>query len=132
MVATATTTRQLRSFGLIVGGGFALVALAPMVLRHQSPRAWVLGLTVLLAVPARVFPNALKPLYRVWMALAEIRAWVNTRIILVLVYYGVLVPTGALPQIMGKDYLRLRVDRNTETYRVIRTKRPASHMQRQS
>jgi len=130
MAGKENTTRQLRNFGLIVGAGFAVVALVP-VLRGHSLRAWALGLTFVLAIPALIFPRALRPLYRWWMALAEVLAWVNTRIILLLVYYGVLVPTGALLRVRRKDLLRLQFEKNSETYRMVRAKRPATHMQRQ-
>ena len=123
--------RQLRSFGLIVGGGFAVVALAPVVFHGQSARTWALIVAALLAGAALTFPAALRPIYRVWMRVGEGLGWVNTRIILLLVYYGVIVPIGGLLRISGKDPMRLKFQRDAKSYRILRTKRPASHMLRQ-
>jgi hypothetical protein len=123
--------RELRSFGLIVGGGFAVVALAPAVFRGHSPRLWALVVAFLLAAAALVAPLVLRPIFRAWMWIGELLGWVNTRIILLLVYYVVIVPIGVLLRLTGKDLLHLKFDRQAESYRIIRTKRSASHMQRQ-
>src|SRR6185295_10524361 len=123
--------RQLRSFGLIVGGGFAVVALAPAVFRGHSPRLWALAVALLLAAAALIAPSVLRPIFRGWMWIGELLGWVNTRIILLLVYYGVIVPIGGLLRMTGKDPMRLKLDREAQSYRILRTKRPASHMQRQ-
>jgi hypothetical protein len=127
----ATSIRQLRSFGLIVGACFAVIGLLPVILRGQPPRIWALTVAAALAVAGVLIPQALRPLHRVWMQLAEVLGWINTRIILLLVFYVVIVPTGALLRIFGRDILHLRFSANADSYRVLRTKRPGSHMQQQ-
>lgn len=127
----AASMRQLRSFGLIVGGGFAVLGLLPVVLRGQPPRLWALSIAAALAVGGVVIPRALRPLHRVWMQLAEVLGWINTRIILLLVFFVVIVPTGAVLRVIGRDILNLKFSRTADTYRVLRTKRSGSHMQRQ-
>lgn len=127
---TAINTRQLRSFGLIVGAGFAVIGLLPVVLRGQPPRMWALIIAAALAAAGVVVPRALRPLHRVWMQLAEVLGWINTRIILLLVFFVVIVPTGALLRLIGRDILNLKFS-TADSYRVVRTKRPGSHMQRQ-
>jgi hypothetical protein len=127
----AATTRQLRSFGLIVGGGFAVIGLLPVVLRGQPPRLWAVAIAAALAAAGVVIPRALRPLHRVWMQLAEVLGWINTRIILLLVFFVVIVPTGAVLRVIGRDILNLKFSRTADTYRVLRTKRSGSHMQRQ-
>jgi len=122
---------RLRSFGLIVAGGFALVAVAPAIFRGHSPRLWALAVSGILAGMGLIVPFALAPVYRAWMAVGEVLGWVNTRIILLLVYYAVIVPIGVILHLAGKDPLRLRFHREAESYRIPRVKRPASHMQRQ-
>jgi hypothetical protein len=130
-MSSSVTRQQLRSFGLIVGGGFAVIGVFPAVIRGHNPRIWALALALVLATAALVLPSALRPVYRLWMQLAEVLAWVNTRIILFLVYYLVIVPTGWVLRITGKDLLRLRLEPRADSYRVVRSKRPATHMQHQ-
>ena len=123
--------RQLRHFGFLVGGIFGVIGLWPLLWRQQSPRAWALALTVLLVLPALVAPRTLGPVYRLWMALGEVLAWINTRIILGVVFYGVVTPIGLVMRLMGHDPMRRRFERVGESYRVRSVPRPATHMMRQ-
>jgi len=129
---THTTTRQqLRSFGLLVGGIFGLIGLWPMVWRHQSPRLWAVTLAVILVLPALVAPRILAPAYRVWMKLAEVLAWINTRILLGLVFFAVVTPIGLVMRLLGRDPMRRRLEPSTESYRMRCVPRPGTHMLRQ-
>ena len=123
--------KQLRHFGWLVGGIFGLIGLWPLVWRQQSPRAWALTLAVLLILPALVAPRLLAPVYRAWMLLGEGLAWINTRIILGVVFYGVVTPIGLVMRMLGHDPMRRRADRAGESYRVRSVPRPATHMMRQ-
>jgi hypothetical protein len=125
------TRRQLRDFGLLVGGIFGVIGLWPLLWRQQSPRLWAVTLAVVLVLPALVAPRVLAPAYRAWMKLAEVLAWVNTRIVLGVVFYGVVTPIGVVMRLAGHDPMRRRFDQAGETYRVRCTPRPASHMLRQ-
>jgi saxitoxin biosynthesis operon SxtJ-like protein len=123
--------RQLRHFGCLVGGIFGLIGLWPMLWRHQSPRPWALALTVVLVVPALVAPRILAPVYRAWMAAGEVLAWINTRIILGVVFYLVVTPIGLVMRLLGHDPMRRKFEQAGESYRVRCVPRPATHMMRQ-
>ena len=129
-MTTTYTRRQLRDFGLLVGGIFGAIGFWPLVWRHQSPRLWAVALFVALVLPALVAPRTLAPAYRVWMKLAEVLAWVNTRIVLGVVFFGVVTPIGLVMRLTGRDPMRRTFDQ-AETYRIRCTPRPAAHMQRQ-
>jgi Saxitoxin biosynthesis operon protein SxtJ len=131
MHAGKTANSEQRSFGLVVAGGFAVIALWPAVFRSQSPRMWALGLAVGLSALALVAPPVLEPFRRVWMIVGEGLGWVNTRVILGVVYYGLIVPIGAIRRMRGTDPMQRQIERNAMTYKVIRSQRPASHMRRQ-
>ena len=131
MAKTRASVRQLRHFGFLVGGIFGAIGLWPMVWRHQSPRQWALALAIALVLPAQVAPRILAPVYRAWMALGEVLAWINTRIILGVVFYGVVTPLGLLMRLFSRDPMRRQFDRTGESYRILRTPRPATHMLRQ-
>src|SRR5215470_3694483 len=64
MAASKVENGKLRSFGLILGACFAVVALWPAVFRSASPRTWALGLAVLLSGTALVYPPALRSFHR--------------------------------------------------------------------
>ncbi len=123
--------RQLRQFGLLVGGIFGLMGLWPLVWRHHSPRAWALALAVALVVPALVAPRILRPAHRAWMKLAEALAWINTRILLGLLFFVMITPIGSLMRLLKRDPMRRQYDPINDTYRVRSVARPGTHLLRQ-
>ena len=123
--------RQLRNFGLLVGGIFGAMGLWPMLWRHQSPRLWAVTLAVVLVLPALVAPRNLVPAYRAWMALAEVLAWINTRIILGVVFFVVVTPIGLIMRMLKRDPMRRQFDRMGDSYRIRCVPRPGTHMTRQ-
>jgi hypothetical protein len=131
MTRTHASVRQLRQFGFLVGGIFGAIGLWPMVWRQQGPRQWALALAIALVLPALVAPRILTPVHRAWMALGEVLAWINTRIILGVVFYGVVTPIGLVMRLTGRDPMRRRFDRASESYRIKCVPRPATHMLRQ-
>lgn len=122
---------KLRSFGLIVGGVFAMIGLWPALFRAEAPRLWALALAGALIVPAVVVPRSLTHVYRVWMMLGEALGWVNTRVLLGLIFYGLVTPMGMIMRRFGRDPMQRRTDPGAETYRVVRRSRPGTHMTRQ-
>lgn len=124
-------TKQLRSFGGIVGGIFALIGVWPAVWRGQSPRLWSLLLGGVLIVLAVVWPRSLTQVYRLWMTAGEVLGWINTRIILGVLFYGLFTPMGLCMRLRGKDPMRRTLAPDADTYRVIRQPRPSTHMRHQ-
>lgn len=123
--------KQLRSFGLIVGGVFALIAAWPLVLYRVEPRWWAVAAAAVFLVPAAVYPRALARLHRGWMAIGHVLGWVNTRIILGFIFYCVVTPTGAIRRLLGKDSMGKEFRPDAASYRVPRQPRPPSHLKRQ-
>jgi hypothetical protein len=128
---TRVDVSALRSFGLIVGGVFGAIGLWPLVIRGASPRGWALALGILLVGPALMVPRVLQPAHRLWMALAEILGWINTRILLSIVFFGLITPMGLVMRRLGKDPMRRGFERTASTYRVNRTAPRPDHMLRQ-
>jgi len=124
------TNKQLRSFGLIVGTGFAVIALWPLI-RGRSLRVWPLVISLLLYGTALIVPRALRSFYRAWMFLGETLGWVNSRIILCIVFFLILVPISFVRRMMGEDPMRRKFEPDSATYKILRTKRPGSHLQQQ-
>src|SRR5215510_15706779 len=99
-------TKQLRSFGLIVGGIFAVIGVWPALWRGQPLRLWSLLLGGALIALALVWPRSLAQVYRLWMVVGEVLGWINTRLILGVVFYGIFTPLGLLMRFRGQDAMR--------------------------
>lgn len=124
-------TKQLRVFGLLVGGIFGILGLWPLIFRSEAPRVWGLALAGLLIIPGLAFPRILAPVYRFWMALGHVLGWVNTRLILGVIFFGLITPMSLTMRLFGKDSMRRNFERTAETYRVTRSSRPGFHMRHQ-
>src|SRR5215475_4724604 len=124
-------TKRLRSFGLMVGGIFALLGLWPAVWRGQPLRLWSLILGGLLMVLALAWPRSLTQVYRLWMTAGEGLGWINTRLILGAIFYLLFTPVGVYMRLRGKDPMRRTWVPEAESYRAVRQPRPASHMRQQ-
>ena len=109
---------ELRKFGLVVGGVFAVLA-AWLLLRSdfESLFGRILGVAaVVFLLPAFVFPPALKPLQTGWMFIAHILGWINTRLILGIVFYVFFTIVRFFLLILGKDPMHRRPDPKLGTY----------------
>jgi hypothetical protein len=124
------TNRQLRSFGLIVATGFAVIALFPLVRGHNL-RTWSLVVSVLLAAIGLIMPAALRSFYHVWMIVGEGLGWLNSRIILGAVFFVILLPIAVVRRMLGHDSMQRKFEPDRTTYKIMRTKRPGSHLQQQ-
>ncbi len=124
----AATRKELRQFGLLVGAVFAVIGLWPLVFRGEPLRLWALGIGSLLIVCGGVLPSLLAPVHAGWMRVGHILGWINTRILLGIVFYGLITPIGIVFRFMGKDTMRQGFAESSATYRVVRSSRSHSHM----
>lgn len=122
---------QLRSFGLLVGGVFTLIALWPLIIRQEPLHMWALIIGSLLILGALITPLWLRPLFLGWMKVGHVLGFINTRIILAIGYFLVFTPIGLIRRMMGKDSLHRKLEPSQSTYRSPRQARPGDHMKKQ-
>lgn len=101
--------RELRRFGLLVGGVFGVIAILPVVFRGDRPRGWAGLIATLLIVLGVTIPRALRLVYRVWMRAGHSLGWLNTRLLLGVMYFLVMTPTAMLMRLVGRDPLDRRL-----------------------
>jgi hypothetical protein len=122
------SSKDLRSFGLLVGGVFALIGVWPLI-RHGLPvRTWALVLAGPLVLAAIAFPRALRYPYRGWMFVGHCLGWVNTRILMTAVFYVMVTPAALVMRALKRDSMTRRLEPSASTYRVVKASRPASHL----
>jgi len=127
----SATRKELRQFGLLVGAVFTVIGLWPLVFRGESLRLWAIGIGGLLIAFGGILPQLLRPIHKGWMWVGHILGWINTRILLSIVFYAMVTPIGLVFRLMGKDTMRRAFAESSTTYRVIRSPRPHSHMKYQ-
>jgi len=127
----AATRKELRQFGLLVGAIFTVIGLWPLVFRGEPLRLWAIGIGGLLIAFGGILPQLLAPVHKGWMWVGHILGWINTRILLGIVFYALVTPIGLVFRLMGKDTMRQTLSESSQTYRVVRSPRPHSHMKYQ-
>ena len=109
--------KQLREFGLLIGFGFPILIgwLVPSLFGHQFRiwTFWIGGLGLLIGLAA---PRLLYYPYKGWMILGHVLGWINSHIILGLVFIFVLQPIAYIMRLTGYDPLRTK-RKGMKTYR---------------
>jgi hypothetical protein len=100
------TTSELRKFGLMVGGVFALIG--GLTYYHDRPIALIATLATLggaLILGGALAPRALAQVYVGWMKLAVLLSKVTTPILMGIIYFLLVAPLGLLMRAFGKHPL---------------------------
>jgi Saxitoxin biosynthesis operon protein SxtJ len=118
-----TGPRELRKFGLLVGGVFALLGLVAWM-RGKPFFPYLLVPGAALLAFGLVFPRGLKPVYLPWMTLAILLGFVVSNVLLTFFFFLVMTPIGLTARLLGRDFLRLKLDPKAGTYWIPR-ERPA-------
>jgi Saxitoxin biosynthesis operon protein SxtJ len=104
-----------RSFGLIIGTFFLIVALWPLI--HAEPvRWWALGFAVIFVVSALLCAAALAPLNKLWVKLGLVLHAIVSPVALGLLFYLTVTPIALLMRLLRKDPLRLRREPDAMSY----------------
>jgi hypothetical protein len=107
--------QSLRKFGFTMAVAFTVISVL-VFLKHRHP-VWIFsGLSVAFLLLGLAVPAWLKPVYIIWMYLAQVLAWINTRIILAAMFYLVITPIGLCMRLFGADLLDIRIEKERKTY----------------
>jgi uncharacterized membrane protein HdeD (DUF308 family) len=109
------TNAQARKTALVVGG--VLLAIAAWNLhRGRMTIVYVFGVIgALLLVAGLVVPPAARAFHKGWMKFAVALGYVNSRVLLTILFYAVFVPYGFISRLAGRDPLGRREGRQ-QTY----------------
>ena len=104
-----------RTFGVVLGVFFALVALLPRV-RGGAIRWWGLAVSLVFFALALILPRVLHPANIAWSKLALVLQRIVSPIVMVLLFWLGFAVTGALLRALGKDLLRLKASPDQDSY----------------
>jgi hypothetical protein len=112
-----------RTFGLVMAGFLALLSLVNGW-HHGRLWPWELAAAVLFLLAAWLKPAALNPLNRLWMKLGLLLHKIVNPIVMGLLFYGTIWPTGLVMRMRGRDLLRLKREPASDTYWIARPPGP--------
>ncbi len=115
MINTKPSTKDLRNFGLTFCAVF--IAFAGIVYwKHHTINTGLLAASAFFLLSGLIFPRILKPLQIGWMAFGFALGWINTRLVLGIIFFVVFTPVGLLMRATGKDLLNERIDKSRHSY----------------
>ena len=124
-----TTPGSDRTFGLVMAG--ALVALSLFNGWHHGRLwPWMLIAAVPFLGAAWLRPQLLHPLNRLWMKFGLLLHKLVNPIVMGLLFYGTILPTGLVMRLRGRDLLRLKREPGSDSYWITRTPGPAPETMR--
>jgi Saxitoxin biosynthesis operon protein SxtJ len=104
-----------RSFGVVFAVVFFLIGAWPLI-GGGSPRWWSVVIGALFLAVSFLRPGLLAGMNRWWMKLGLLLSRIVSPIALGILFYGVMMPIGALMRLSGKDPLRLKRDSDAQSY----------------
>ena len=122
-ISARLSQAELKRFGFTVAVPLALLAGLGVWRGHTILPAVLGALAVALGGVALLAPGLLAPVQRVWMVGVHALGWLNTRVLLGLVYFVMMTPTGIVMRLVGRDPLNRRL-RDRPSYWVQRNKSP--------
>ena len=122
--------RELRSFGLLLGSLIAALFGVWPLLRSRHTALWPWIIAAVLWLAALLQPTALSYVHRGWTRLGSILGWINTRIILTVLFAVSIVPLGLLMRLFGRDRMARKFDPKLSSYRIESKTRPEKSMER--
>ena len=124
--------KGLRKFGLTTGAIIVVLfaLFFPWVFDMATMPMWPWILASLLWLPALLMPSILRPVYTTWMKIGHGIGWVNTRIILGVLFYVMVLPMGLVMRMFGKDPMARRMDKSASSYRVKSISEPKDRLEK--
>ena len=114
---SSINTKQLRQFSYLVGIGFPLLIgyLIPLMFGHDF-RFWTLLTGLPLLFLGLIKPKLLFYPYQIWINLGLVLGWINSRIILGIIFILMVQPISLIFFIFGYDPLK-KINKTISSYR---------------
>lgn len=118
-----------RNFGFVFAAVFLIIALWPLM-NGEFIRIWSIIVSLSFLTLALIHSKLLTPLNRLWFKFGIFLGILIAPIVMGLVFFLVVTPTGFIMKILGKDLLNKKYSRNKTTY-WIKRERPSNSMKQQ-
>jgi hypothetical protein len=118
-----------KSFGIVFSVVFLMVALYPLIY-FEDFRIWALVISVIFLLLSFIAPKVLSFPNKLWFKFGIFLGSIVTPIVMILVYFITVLPTGFIMRLLGKDLLKQKLDKNAKSYWIER-REPMGSMKNQ-
>ena len=117
-----TSASSNRSFGIVFFVFFLIVAIWPLK-NGEDLRVWSLIMSFIFLLLGLINSKILTPLNKLWFKLGIFLGNFISPIVMALVFFLVVTPTGIIMRLSGKNLLRIKKMKNVKTYWIKRDKK---------
>ena len=117
-----------RSFGIVFFVVFLLIALYPLTFGGEI-RIWSLIISLIFLILGLLNSKILAPLNKIWFKFGILLGKIVSPLIMGIIFFLVVTPTGLIMILLGKDVLNLKYNKNESYW--IEKKGPKSKMKNQ-
>ena len=110
-----------RSFGIVFFFVFLIISLWPLMNANQI-RVWSVLIAIVFLILGLINSQLLKPLNILWFKFGKILGSFVSPIIMAIVFFMVITPTGFIMKIFGKDLLNKKFNNKSKSYWINREK----------
>lgn len=117
--------KDLKTFALIWSLIFLLIGIYPLWTDNPI-RLWAVVIMLLFLLVAFVNPYLLNSFYKMWIKLGEFIGGIISKIIMIILFYGMFTPIAFILKLLNKDLLKKKLDKTSSTYWIKRETQPGS------
>ena len=100
-----------RNFGIVFSIVFLIIAIWP-ILNQNEIRIWSIIISLIFLILGLINSKFLSPLNKAWFKFGLILGSIIAPIVMGIVYFLVVTPTGLIMKALGKDILALKRNKN--------------------
>ena len=104
-----------KSFGIVFSCVFLIIALYPLT-NSADIRLWAIIISAIFLLLAFVAPQLLATPNKLWFKFGIILSSIIAPVVMALVYFVAVLPTGLIMRLLGKDLLKQKLDKNAKSY----------------
>ncbi len=114
-----STPKDLRKFGWTLGIIFGLLG-ALLMWKGRPLGPYFGGAAVFFLFFGTILPVFLRPFQFVWMGLALMMGSITSRVILALLFVGIIIPIGVITRLSGIDFMSKKKKKNISSFWTVR------------
>jgi hypothetical protein len=118
-----------KSFGVVFSIIFLIISLYPLI-NSEGLHLWALVASAIFFILAIIKPDLLAFPNKIWYKFGILLGSLFAPIVMALVYFLTVLPTGLIMRLLGKDLLKQSINKDTKTYWVNR-REPLGSMKNQ-
>ena len=99
-----------RNFGVVFFIVFLIIAFWPF-LKGENLRLWAFIISLFFLILGLLNAKILTPLNKMWIKFGEILGTIISPLVMGIIFFGIVTPTGLLLKLIGKDVLKLKQDK---------------------